>query len=508
MRCIRLAFRPSVQLALWAVNVAFLVISGPVICGQEPARGSRGSASSSPYPRLPGAVSTAPEGLEMNAPFDIKRFFRTLPPSQNAAPLYLDALFEFGQEMAVCFPPGPDTERRRQAADGRSRRYSALLESLRKDPKAVPPAAIDDVIKLYDAGFRKLAAAQRIDRCVFEAGLGVAALYPHVQVARQVARVAALKVRRAVERRDLDAAISNVEPVLRLARDLQPRGAVINELVVSAVNNYVCVEIVSTILASPALRVGHCDQLLRVFANHEAKSMDGYGESLRMGYLMTRVTIRDLAKHPGAVAEQMGLKSGESVVNAIAASILGGVNPVGFRPFPADADAQLAQTSSAKMTIKVRELGRYYGALLALDGIPYADRIAKATAIALPDGDDVLSRLVTLMTPPVEPFVRAISRATASVRATECMIAVRRWQLGHTGMPRDLATAIKGSTLKAVPIDPYDGKSMRLALIDGQPVVYSVGRDGKDDNARIDSDRDQRPAGDLVYRLPAPTAAR
>jgi len=103
----------------------------------------------------------------MNAPFDIKKLFPTLPPGQNAAPLYLDALFEFGQEMAVCFPPGPDTERRRQASAERSRRYYALTESLTKDPKAVPATAIDEVIALYDAGFRKLAAAQRIDRCVF-----------------------------------------------------------------------------------------------------------------------------------------------------------------------------------------------------------------------------------------------------------------------------------------------------------------------------------------------------
>jgi hypothetical protein len=45
---------------------------------------------------------------------------------------------------------------------------------------------------------------------------------------------------------------------------------------------------------------------------------------------------------------------------------------------------------------------------------------------------------------------------------------------------------------------------MRLTWINGQPVVYSVGRDGKDDGGQIDSDRDQRPAGDLIYRLLPP----
>jgi hypothetical protein len=43
---------------------------------------------------------------------------------------------------------------------------------------------------------------------------------------------------------------------------------------------------------------------------------------------------------------------------------------------------------------------------------------------------------------------------------------------------------------------------MRLAVIGGEPVIYSVGKDGKDDGGLKDSDRDMRPAGDLLYRLP------
>ena len=75
-----------------------------------------------------------------------------------------------------------------------------------------------------------------------------------------------------------------------------------------------------------------------------------------------------------------------------------------------------------------------------------------------------------------EAYARAIARAVATFRAMECLIALRRWQLAHRGSPADLAAAIKGTSLKAVPIDPYDGKPMRLAMLDGEPVVYSVGR--------------------------------
>jgi hypothetical protein len=84
-----------------------------------------------------------------------------------------------------------------------------------------------------------------------------------------------------------------------------------------------------------------------------------------------------------------------------------------------------------------------------------------------------------------------------------CLLALRQWRLSNRGLPNSLASIVVGAGLKSVPIDPYDGKPCKLAAVDGEPFVYSVGRDGKDDGGLVDSDRDQRPAGDLIYRLPA-----
>jgi hypothetical protein len=497
-RCIR----PDTASFLLRTCAATFVLVAATVSGQDATQRKGGSDAGGPYPRLPGAVTRAPEGLDANSPFDIKKFFATLPRERNAAPLYLDALFEFASGMAVCFPDGPDRERRRQAAADRHQRYLKLHESLRKNPKAVSSSAADEVIKLYDTGFRKLADAQRRGQCVFESGLGVADLIPHVQEAPQVARIAALRVRRAVERGDFDGAMRDIETVLRLARDLQPRGFAINQVIATAMSEFVCGEMVPQILSAPGLSMKHCDRMLNLLTTHESKSIDSYTEALRMQYVMTRLMVCDLVRNQRMVAEKLGVKPGDSVVNSLASRHLGGGRPIGFKPFADDVDAQVARTSAAKLTTKERELGRYYGALLQLQGTLYADRIQQAVAIKLAGGDDILSRVVTLMTPTPERLVRAIARPTASIRATECLIALRRWQLGHPGTPGDIASVIKGSPLKAVPIDPYDGKSMRLKSIDGQPVVYSVGRDGKDDAALTDADRDERPNGDLIYRLP------
>ncbi len=160
--------------------------------GQETDRRSRGSEE---YPRLPGAITKAPEGLG-STPFDINKFFAAVPRAQNAAPLYLDALFEFTGDVQNCFPEGTERDRRRRAVADRMKRYQALDEALNKDPKAVSAAAIDEVVKLYDNGFQKLAEVQRHERCVFETGLGFDALLPHAQASRQVIRVMSLKIRR------------------------------------------------------------------------------------------------------------------------------------------------------------------------------------------------------------------------------------------------------------------------------------------------------------------------
>jgi hypothetical protein len=445
---------------LWAVTAL----------GQESPRrvGDRPDAGG-PYPRLPGAVTKAPAWIGADAPFDVDRFFAPVPRDRNAAPLYLDAFFEFNSEMTSCFPEGPETVRRRQAADARSMRYGELDRALREDASAVPAEAIDAVIALYDAGFRKLGEAQRRDRCIFETGLGVELLvYNYLQAARQVARVASLRVRRAVERGDFDAAIRDVEMVLRMVRDLQPRGSMIAELVAAAITQVVCLDLVKTIFVDPGLRVEHCDRLLKVLLAHEASAIDGYAEALRAEYVIGHIWLRDIDRTEPQVA---------------------------------------AQASPAERARLVRELTDYHRTLLGLAAVPYARRFQTIASLKISEGNGLLSRKVGELVPTVLAFVQAMARMTATLHATECFVVMRRWQLTHRGLPRALAVAAREAGLKAIPTDPYDGKSMRMAVLDGQPVVYAVGKDGRDDGAQKDSRYDMLP-GDLIYRMPTVEARR
>jgi hypothetical protein len=421
-----------------------------VYCQDIPERGNDRPDSGRSDSRLPSAVTEAPDWIGAGAPFDVAAFFAALPPGRNAAPLYLDAFFEFDSGMAACFPAGSERDHRIQASEDRSNRYMELHGALEKDSKPVPAEAIDAVIKLYETGFGKLAQAQQRDRCVFEAGLGEEARIPHVQAARQVVRVASLRVRRAVERGDFDAAIRDVETVLRLDRDLRPRGSMITQMVAGAITEQeVCAKMVKAILAAPGLRVDHCDRLLKVFLNHDTTSSDGYAEGLRVEYLTARVSLR---------------------------------NPVGKQA------KSIAQPSPAESSRLVRDLNDQYRALLGFDGLPYAERLEKLET-------------VKFLGPVVVAFSRAMGRVTASLRGAECWCIMRRWHLTHRGLPRSLLVAAKEAGLKAIPADPFDGQPMRVAVVLGGPVVYSVGKDGHDDLAQADSKFDTQP-GDLIFRMP------
>ena len=86
------------------------------------------------YPSLPGAVEGPPAWLGKEVPFDLAAYFAAPSPPQNAAPLYLDAFFEFGSEMAECFPPGPETEARAKKSRERLQRLLPFLEAFQRDP--------------------------------------------------------------------------------------------------------------------------------------------------------------------------------------------------------------------------------------------------------------------------------------------------------------------------------------------------------------------------------------
>ena len=98
-------------------------------------------------------------------------------------------------------------------------------------------------------------------------------------------------------------------------------------------------------------------------------------------------------------------------------------------------------------------------------------------------------------------MMNGILGAEATLRGTQCLVALRRWQLEHPELPQDLVTVVKAAGMRGVPIDPYSGQPMRMTLVGGKPVIYSVGPDLQDDKAQTEWKWTFVGPGDLIFRL-------
>jgi len=466
---------------------------------------------------FPDALTNPPTWNDANVPFDLGAFFRAPPAEENAAPLYLAAFIEFSKaEMMALFPTLPEQERREwyRAAQELSEEERRLEDAWEKDPQSVDNVAVDAWLANYNVGFEKLAAAQRRPKCVFQTGLSFHSLLPHNQAARQVARVVEWRTRRDLQRRELDRPIQDLKTLLRLSRDLQARAPAVAHLVSVAVD-YRCCELVRMILNAPGIDARKCDRLIVLLAEHESKTMDRLLEANRTEYVVSRQTLHDLQHRTGSFDPQSMNKlwgiSGDVTSPLACIKIftdLGGYNPQKTAILTARLEESLLpgawqggkMLSDENYAKEVEALNRFFASILALAKQPEFLRQG-AGEIKAAEAPLRETTLAGFFIPPESALLQAFCRNEARLRGTQCLVALARWQLEHADAPRDLETVIKAAGLSSVPIDPWSGQPLRMALVAGKPAIYSVGPDGKDDEAQVEWKVTTDAPGDFIFRL-------
>jgi len=491
------------------------------------AGGSRG------YPSFPDAMTEPPPWNDAEPPFDLAEFLQAPPDEENAAPLYLDALFEFGSDVASLFSE-EESKRRYPIVKQRDDEHRRLDDAWRNDPRSVDKAAVDAWLTQYEVGFQKLAAARRRPRCVFQTGLSFHSLLPHASTARQVARVVEWRTRRDLERGDFQRPIEGLNTVLRLSRDLRPRGEAVCQLVSTALDRICCQKIVSAILTAPAVETRHCDRLLTLLIEHEAEAIDPFLEAGRAQYIIDRKILHDLQHRTGSLDPQYMRESFgiEGNVDSFMACLiflneLGAIgSPLarekygalagGSRP-PAGAEAPTLPLlpgawSGGKMLAdddyikEVDALNRVHASILALAGKPNLRRTGDFETVVAPLREPLreTTLAVFLAGSAQGALMHAILREEATLRGTQCLIALRRWRLEHTELPKDLDTLVQAAGMPDVPIDPFSDRPLRMTVIGGEPVIYSVGADGQDDKALLECKGGRQPE-DIIFRLEPPS---
>jgi len=445
-----------------------------------------------PQVSLPGVMREPPEWLVKDAPFDVAGYFSRVPDAENAAPLYLEALFEFSPgSMKRCVSPedwdkrGPPLQERERRVDECSRQQELKDSRETKGRRA-------QLVEEYQTAFDKLAQAQSRKRCLFESGFALQnGSIELVASSRRAVLLLEWRVEARVDAGNLAGAIDDVEMALRLSRDLRPRGTLIRQISSLAFDQQTAGKMIPMILGAKGFPVTDCDRLLHIIAAHKSQAIDLLAEGFRGEYFAYRHLLHHLEVDPKTRA--------------------------GFQLTDV-----LAQTTAADFASEVDALNRYFRPLIQrgtrqpreLDRLlPEQERAADemkilgemVTALAAAIGDDSEPKAGVYLEGNLR-IVEVFRRCQTRLGGVECLLALRRWQLQNGGGQRlDLASVCTAAGLSSVPLDEFSaaGEPLRATVRDGEFVIYSVAEDGVDDGAALERDIHKPGSkGDWVFRLP------
>jgi hypothetical protein len=86
------------------------------------------------------------------------------------------------------------------------------------------------------------------------------------------------------------------------------------------------------------------------------------------------------------------------------------------------------------------------------------------------------------------------------LRCTIAALAAERYRQTHKIWP-DSLESLCPQFLAAVPLDPFDGESLRYRRVEDGVIIYSVSSDGTDDDGNLDREHPNQPGVDIGVRL-------
>ncbi|MGD0541353.1 MAG: hypothetical protein ABSB33_07540 [Tepidisphaeraceae bacterium] len=122
----------------------------------------------------------------------------------------------------------------------------------------------------------------------------------------------------------------------------------------------------------------------------------------------------------------------------------------------------------------------------------------------LPDTHNVKSGrglFTSILAPSLSRAFETLATGEAGDACAQAAVAMTRFRLDHGTLPSHLADLVP-AYLDAVPIDPFDGHPLRLAIKSDKWIIYSIGPDGIDDGGAEMHDG----KGDVIFTL-KPTRA-
>ncbi len=401
------------------------------------------SAAKRTYPPqvLPDAMTDIPAwaGKDKDEPFDVKKFLesRTAPPD-NAAPLYFEAMAEIGPKMAFVYPPDQWHERLPKV---KALAEDVFAQLTKLNNGSLTLTELERVLKDAKPVQEKIDKAQQKNKCIFITGMRTDSQLPHLTVAGQICDLEVLQIYHSGKSGNTQESEQAISRTLRLARDVCPRGCLValsvsidlEQCILKAINEY--------ILAKQNLTTKECDHLMDLLIKQQRESIPYLQEALRMDYILGRNTINDL-------------QQGHFTFDDLRKSL------------PQYSDKYFNELSNYFQHINWQdEISSYnqgYASLLGMADRPYYEIIPNRFETEfLPKLRVKNVHLVWIYFSSVKHVLDGRVKEQANLASTMCTIAVRKYEITHGNPPPNLSTAIPGTALKEIPVDPYSGKPMR-----------------------------------------------
>ena len=313
-------------------------------------------------------------------------------------------------------------------------------------------------------------------------------LLPPLAPLRNAARLLSVDAYLAAEVSEGERALQDLQAILQIAEHARQTRFLVGDLIAVAIVNKACSTAGTLLRDHPQLLT---DEQLAVLA-HELAAV--CGGTLRVRFDSERACIEDLLQRYWTDDGHGDGLLRPDLLRALAGADAAAADQVGAAP------AWLLPLVSPIMAGR-RELHARFTAILdgyeAEAATPLWERgehsvDAQVEALASAPLDRIRYLPLSIMSPALGRASRIGELAVQSRDATLVAIALELYHRRHGVWPAKLAE-LAPQLLPQVPPDRYDGRSIKYRVIDGQPLLYSVGADRKDDNGRLPEPKDLGP---------------